>query len=239
MEQPRLSVIVPCFDEEANIRRFEGELVPALQALRAPHEIVAVDDGSQDQSASALRELEARRLLRAISHPSNLGMGRALRTGFAAAHGEWIATLDADLTFHPAQLRALLDRQKETGADLVSGSPFLAPEGSRQVPWARRLPSLMVNAFYRGLFDWGFTAYTPLFRLYRASALKALPLESAGFEINAEIAARFHLAGLRLAEAPAILGFRRAGKSKLRPWRELKAHARLLARLLSERHLIK
>jgi dolichol-phosphate mannosyltransferase len=230
-----LSVIIPCFDEEASAARFETELFPALDALGVPYEVIAVDDGSYDGTGGVLRNLAGERLnFKAKAHEDNRGLGLALRTGFASASGDWIATLDADLTFHPRQLQALLDCQKATGADLVSGSPFLDPSGAAGVGWWRRLPSLWVNALYRRLCGPALTAYTPIFRLYRTEALRSLRLESTGFEINAEIAARFLAAGRVVAETPAVLTARREGTSKLSPLRELWRHGRLALRLRRE-----
>lgn len=231
---PELTVVVPCRDEEAAIPRLEAELKPALTSLEVPFEIVAVDDRSTDATDAALRDWASRcpeLVVLTGMTASRPGLGSALRAGFSTARGTWIATLDADLTFHPRQLRGLWDRRLD--ADLVSGSPFTAPRGSPRVSWSRRLPSLALNAFYRGLFGRTLTAYTPILRLYRASVLKSLPLKSEGFEINAEIAARMAKAGRRLAEVPAVLTERRVGRSKLRPWRELGRHLALIARLLA------
>ena len=227
-----LSVILPCHDEAAAVGRFAGELFPALDALGVPYEVIAVDDGSDDGTGELLRGLTAeRRDFRVLAHERRRGLGAALRTGFAAAAGDWIATLDADLTFHPGQLRALLDRQKATGADMVCGSPFLSAEGAAQVRWWRRWPSLWVNGVYRRVCGPRLTAYTPIFRLYRAAVLRSLRLESEGFEINAEIAARFLEAGRPVAEVPAVLTVRREGASKLSAFRELWRHGRLALRL--------
>ena len=229
-----LSVVVPCFDEKANILRFEDELFPVLDNLGIPYEVVAVDDGSSDGSFEVLKKLGLRQpKLRSVAHAENRGLGAALRTGFAAAKGDWIVTLDADLTFSPSLVKDLLARQKETGADMVGGSPFLSGGGFRGVPWARSVPSLLVNVFYRGLFDRRLTAYTPILRLYRASLLRALPLASEGFEINAEIAARLIQAQRRFSEIPAELSVRSEGVSKLNGLRELRRHACLIIRLQS------
>lgn len=226
-----LSVIVPCCNEQGSVARFENELFPALDALGRSYQVLAVDDGSTDGTRAALEKLVAAgRPLKVLVHERNRGLGAALRTGFAAASGEWVVTLDADLTFHPRHIAELFKRQSETAADLVAGSPF---QSATDVPWSRRLPSLMLNAFYRGLFSSGFTAYTPIFRLYRRAALSQVELRAEGFEINAEIAARFLRKGFKLAETPVPLTVRNEGASKLKTWAELGRHARLIARLLT------
>lgn len=225
-----LSLVIPCHNEEESVARYPGELFPTLEALGVGYEVVAVDDGSTDGTAKALEGLR----VKLVRHPRCKGLGAALRSGFEAASGEWICVLDADLTFHPAQIRGLILCQKATGADMVAGSPFLKKEGLAGVAWSRRLPSWLVNAFYRGLLDPRLTSYTPIFRLYRASILKALPLKSEGFEINAEIAAGFVRAKRACAEIPAFLTVRQEGRSKLSGLRELSRHARLVLRLLSQ-----
>lgn len=216
------------------MRRYEAELFPALDALGPEYEVLAVDDGSTDETLQTLGEIALRQpRLKILSHPANRGLGAALRTGFAAATGDWIAVLDADLSWSPSQIADLLAKQRQTGADWVGGSPFLRPDGYQGVPWRRRLPSLLLNAFYRGLLGRRLTAYTPIFRLYRASILKNLPLRSEGFEINAEIAARLLRLGKACAEVPAVLTRRKEGTSKLVPWRELRRHGLLIASLLA------
>lgn len=192
-----------------------------------------MDDGSDDGTAVEAEALRAARPeTKLVRLAPNRGLGGALRAGFSAAVGDWIATLDADLTFAPADLGAMLGARDTTRADLVAGSPYLRRGDMVGVPLVRSLPSLMLNAFYRGLFGMSLTSYTPVFRLYRAEKLRALPLEAQGFEINAEIAARAQLAHWRVAEVPAPLTVRVAGLSKLNRLRELSRHARLVARLL-------
>lgn len=193
-----------------------------------------VDDGSTDGTAAAAAALTASRPeVSVVALTPNRGLGGALRAGFSAARGEWIATLDADLTFRPENLKALLAAAKASDADLVAGSPYLRAGDLKAIPWARRLPSLMLNALYRGLFSLALTSYTPVFRLYRAAKLKDLTLTSDGFEINAEIAARALRDGWRAVEVPAALETRVSGVSKLRRWRELSRHLKLMTRLLA------
>ncbi|MFI5346834.1 MAG: glycosyltransferase family 2 protein [Elusimicrobiota bacterium] len=231
---PVLSVVVPCHNEEGNLPRYPRELFPALDALGVAWEVVVVDDGSTDGTAAAAQALKASRPeVSVVRLAKNRGLGGALRAGFSAARGEWIATLDADLTFRPENLKALLDAAGSERADLVAGSPYLRAGDMSSVSWPRRLPSLMMNALYRGIFGFSLTSYTPVFRLYRAARLRELELTGEGFEINAEIAARALLADWRVAEIPAALETRVAGVSKLRRWRELSRHLKLILRLLS------
>lgn len=195
--------------------------------------MLIVDDGSTDATAAAAGKLSAtRKQTSLLSVFPNRGMGGALRAGFAAAKGSFIATLDADLTFAPAALSDLLAAATAAGADLVSGSPYLRPGDLDGVSWTRRLPSLMINALYRGLFGIRLSAYTPVLRLYRTSFIRSLDLVSNGFEINAEIAVRAMLAKRSVVEVPVSLGARAAGVSKLRRGRELKRHLALILRLL-------
>jgi glycosyltransferase involved in cell wall biosynthesis len=231
---PALTVVLPCHNEAENIVRYGAELFPALDALGIPYEVVIVNDGSTDDTAAAAQKLLiTRKDTLILSVFPNRGMGGALRAGFDAAKGEWIATLDADLTFPPSYIKALYDAAIAAKADLVSGSPYLRPGDLDKVSWVRRLPSIMINSLYRGAFGGALTAYTPVFRLYRTSFIKGLPLTSNGFEINAEIAARAMLAKRRVVEVPAPLLARVAGVSKLQRGRELKRHASLITRLLA------
>ena len=227
-----LSVVIPCFNEAGNIRLMGQELFPELDALRLEYEVLAVDDGSTDRTLAELQALASRHpRLRILKHDANRGLGAALKTGMAEARGAWAVFLDADMTFHPKHIQALLETQQRTGADCVSGSPGLG--GMPGVPLARRLPSMVMNAFYRGLFGRGVTSYTPMFRLYRSGDLRPMELASDGFEISAEILVRLLRAGRKIAEVPVPLTTRRAGASKLRRMRELWRHLRLIARLLA------
>ncbi|MFH2204468.1 MAG: glycosyltransferase family 2 protein [Elusimicrobiota bacterium] len=228
----KISILLPCFNEAAGIPRLESVLFPALDRLGEPYEVVAVDDGSTDGTGRELGALAQKvRRLRVLTHAENRGLGAALRTGLRAARGEWIVFLDADLTFHPELIGGLLAAQRASGADCVSGSPFL--DGMPGVPWSRRLPSMLLNAFYRGFLSRRLTSFTPMFRLYRAADLRSIRLASDGFEISAEILARLLRAGRTVREIPAPLTVRTAGSSKLRCWRELANHLRLIGRLLA------
>jgi len=227
----KLSVLVPCYNEVTGLAHLEETLPPALDNLGIPYEVITIDDGSNDGTGQALEELTRRRnQFRLVSHEKNRGLGAAIRTGIKEAKGIWVVVLDADMTFSPNFIGILLKTQKETSADCVSGSPYLG--GMPGVPWTRRLPSLALNAFYRGLLGREQTSFTPLFRLYRTSLLRTLDLKCDGFEISVEILALLLRAGAKICEVPVPLSVRAFGESKLNRQRELWNHAALALRLV-------
>src|SRR5579883_1829899 len=110
---PQVSIVIPCFNEAENVSRYSETLLPSLGSLPST-DIVAVDDGSTDGTFEALDKLRARGApLEIVRHERNWGLGAALRGGFARAGGEWIVTLDADMTFSPSLIAALVRRQRE------------------------------------------------------------------------------------------------------------------------------
>jgi len=119
---PRLSVVVPMYDEEAVIGMFVERLRPVLDGLAHGYEVVVVDDGSRDTTAALLEK--ARRdwpQLRVIRLRANAGHQAALSAGLMRARGEWVATIDADLQDPPETIAQMLAVADEQGADVVYG----------------------------------------------------------------------------------------------------------------------
>lgn len=231
---PALSIVVPLLDEEENLARYEAELFPGIDRLGLAWELVAVDDGSRDGSrALAARLAAARGGAPVVVHESNRGLGAAVRSGIAAARGELVVTLDADLTFHPRDVGRLLERYRRGDVDLVLGAPAAA--GFAGVAWHRAALSQLANRLYQLALGRRLTAVTPIFRLYRAALLRDLELESNGFAINAEILAKLLLRGARVAEVPTPLTTRVHGVSKLNSRAEIMNHLRLIARIVGWR----
>jgi dolichol-phosphate mannosyltransferase len=122
MTAPRLSVVVPVFNEQDNVAPLVGEIVSALRGnplLGGDFEIVYVDDNSRDGTLSALQQLKAQvPELRVIHHVTQSGQSTAVRNGVKAARGEWIATLDGDGQNDPADIPKLLAERARSPSDV-------------------------------------------------------------------------------------------------------------------------
>jgi glycosyltransferase involved in cell wall biosynthesis len=140
---PRVSVVVPAYNEAENLEALLAELTSALEPLGEPYEILVVDDGSTDGSDAVLPALERRHpMLRPIRFTRNAGQSAAFLAGFEAARGEVIVTLDADLQNNPADIPALLrlleDHDAVCGVRRKRRDGPLRRLGSRFANWVRR-----------------------------------------------------------------------------------------------------
>jgi glycosyltransferase involved in cell wall biosynthesis len=160
-----------------------------------------------------------------------MGLGAALRTGFRQARGELIVTADADLTFSPKLIAELLSRFDRGDVDVVSGSPKLAGYAD-DIPSYRVFVSRVSSLIYSAILGTRVTAVSPILRLYRRADLVNLDLQAVGFDINAEILFGLVRDRKRVAEISAPLTQRIHGTSNLNYGREMKRHARLVARML-------
>ena len=137
---PTVSVIVPLRDEESTLVGTCKAVGAVLDRHVLPYELIFVDDGSTDSSAAVLSSLvRSDSRVTAIRLRRNFGKAAALATGFTAARGEWVVTLDADLQDDPEEIPILLGKLKE-GYDLVSGW-----KQERRDPLSRRLASKFFN----------------------------------------------------------------------------------------------
>ena len=127
-----LTVLIPCFNEAAILEQTVAELRSYLetknwrQGQEGSWEILFVDDGSSDATASILLRLAQNNpQIRFISYPMNLGQGQALRKGFDGARGKWIFCVDADLDYGPEHIEQFLGIANSRGAKIVIGSPYM------------------------------------------------------------------------------------------------------------------
>ena len=213
-----LSIVIPMFNEaenvEATLRRVEG----GLASFQGAYEMIAVNDGSLDNTLENLEKIAAQNgRVRIVSHSKNIGRGMALRTGFKESKGEIVVSIDADLSYDPQYILALVNALKtEQDIDFVLASPYMPGGGVRDVPILRLCISRLGNKILRFVMPNRIYTSTGIFRAYRKRVLDSLELESEGKEIHLEILSKALALGYRVKEIPAILTGRRKGKSKFR-----------------------
>ncbi|HET6371746.1 MAG TPA: glycosyltransferase family 2 protein [Candidatus Polarisedimenticolia bacterium] len=167
---PEISVVVPLYNERDNVSPLACELIPVLETLGRSFEVVFVNDGSTDGSEEPLRALrQADRRVRILTLERNSGQTAALSAGFAAARGETVLTLDADLQNDARDIPRLLGMLE--GCDAVVGW-----RGSRRDSWLRRISSRIANAVRNALSDDDIIDTGCSLKAYRREALARIKL---------------------------------------------------------------
>jgi glycosyltransferase involved in cell wall biosynthesis len=203
---------MPAFNEAGKIAGTLGGLRAALAAVPGGCEIVVSDDGSTDATAAEVEKASASDpRVRLVRNPHR-GRGGALKAGLAAATGEIVVTIDADLSYGPGDVLRLFEHlQKYPGCDLVIGSCYMPGGKVEGVPTRRLWVSWVGNLLLRFAFHGRFHTTTGILRGYRREKLQALlqTLVSDGKELYLEFLHKALAAGWRVEEIPATLTWRR------------------------------
>ena len=137
-----------------------------------------------------------------------------MQKGFAAAQGDWIFCVDADLDYGPEHIDRFLALAEESGAEIVIGSPYMRRGTTAGVPLARLWMSRLMNWYFRRVLNLGFSTYTSILRLYRREAIQGLLLTSRDKELLPEIVIKAALLGIPIIEAPAHLHWRARNRDR-------------------------
>jgi dolichol-phosphate mannosyltransferase len=175
-----LSIIIPCYNEEDGIPNLVAQLNPVREKLQANYQVdmIFVNDGSRDRTVELLRAAysdDSR--VQIVSHEKNQGLGAAIRTGFEHAQGDFVITMDSDCTYPPDQIPLML-KVLESGADMVTASPYHPQGRVVGVPEYRLFLSKSLSVVYRLLLHVNLYTFTALFRTYPKRVVKEIPFES-------------------------------------------------------------
>lgn len=203
-----ISVVLPVYNEAGNLQEFVPELSATLQTMGRPYEIIAVDDGSKDDSVQILRDLKHKEPnLRIISFRRNFGQTAGFAAGFDLSRGVYVITMDADGQNDPADIPGMLDVMIEGEYDIVSGwrqdrkEPFLS----------RRLPSMIANQIIGRSTGVELHDYGCSLKIYHRDVVKNINLYG---ELHRFIPALASGVGVRVAEVPVNDRPRKYGTSK-------------------------
>jgi dolichol-phosphate mannosyltransferase len=205
---PSLSIVIPAFNEAADLGPTVDRVIRALAVSVADAEIIIVDDGSSDATGAVADELAAKHPhIRALHHPRNMGLGYGYARGVAVATKERFVYIPGDDTWPYHSLVALFRTMK--CADIItaySTNPEIRPAGRRSVS---RLYTLILNMFF-GLRMHYYNGLT----IYPLAYLRAHPVKTYGFGFQAETLLRALNAGYSVVEVALPIDERAAGGSK-------------------------
>lgn len=208
-----LSVVIPALNEEGGIQAIMDRVLAVRSALKAEGidelELIVVDDGSTDRTAEIVQATPGATL---VQHARNSGYGAALKTGFAAARGEWIGFLDADGTYPPEYFPNLVRAAREQEADVVIGSR-MAGEKS-EMPKVRRLGNLIFARLVNLVAAANITDSASGMRIFKRTMLEKLYPLPDGLNLTPVMSTRALHEQLKMIEVP-IPYSERVGRSKL------------------------
>jgi glycosyltransferase involved in cell wall biosynthesis len=181
---PSLSVFLPCYNEQDNVKSTVANALAVLEKLTDDYELIIVNDGSRDNTGKIADSLAAANpRIRVVHHPVNLGYGAALQSGFKAASKKLVFYTDGDGQFDMNELPPLMPLIDEY--DIVSCYRI-----NRQDPFMRKVNAFFWTILVNLVFDMHIRDVDCSFKLYKREIFDNIQMKSTGALIDAEVLAR-------------------------------------------------
>ncbi|MDP8224820.1 MAG: glycosyltransferase family 2 protein [Candidatus Lernaella stagnicola] len=211
---PDLSIIIPCFNEEGAISQLGERIAELREHLDWSYELVLIDDGSGDNTWLEIQKLQQRYdFVAPVQHPENRGIVAGWHTGFAAAKGRYVVTMDADLQYRPEDIIALKRKLDETGAEVVQGARVKELERSA----LRRLMTAGLSWLLNLMFGMKLVDNKSGFILCRREVFGDILTTRYQYRhFQHFIAVSAHAKGYRIVQVPVVFDPRVAGQSFMR-----------------------
>jgi glycosyltransferase involved in cell wall biosynthesis len=213
-QQPLVSVVMPCLNEEAAIGPCIEKIQRTFSSAGIDGEVVVSDNGSTDASVEIAERMGAR-----VVHQPLRGYGQAYFKGFASARGKYLVMGDADDTYDFTMIPQFLSALRDERFDFVTGSRYLNGGDANITALHRWFGNPALTRILNILFGARYTDVYCGYRAFSREAYDRIQPVSPGMEFNLELAINAGLAGLRIKEIPIVLAPRK-GESKLRTFRD-------------------
>ena len=202
MKPFRLSVVIPCYNEEKTLRKCVESVLLAFEAVQdVDLELIIVDDCSRDRSLEVATELANQHPgIIVQKHERNQGKGAALRTGFQKATGDFVAIQDADLEYDPNDLVRLLGPLKNGTADVVYGSRFLSGGVHRVLYFWHSMGNQFLTFLSNMFTDLNLTDMETCYKVFRREVIQGIEIQEDRFGFEPEITAKLAERRLRIYE---------------------------------------
>ncbi len=192
----KLSIIIPCYNEEKTIR----DIIYAIQNSGITnYEIIIVDDCSTDKSKEILKSLNFEKL-KVIFHDKNKGKGAALKTGFNEAKGDICIIQDADLEYDPKEYNLMIEPILNNKADVVYGSRFQGGRPHRVVYFWHRIGNGFLTLLSNIFTDLNLSDMETCYKAFKTEIIKSIEIEENRFGFEPEITAKISKMNLRIYE---------------------------------------
>jgi glycosyltransferase involved in cell wall biosynthesis len=200
MTPRKLSVVIPCFNEERSLETVVKRVL-AADRCGLNLELIIIDDGSADRSSEVMKSVAANHPeIVSVTHATNRGKGAALRTGFNTATGDIVLVQDADLEYDPAEYPRLLKPILDGRADVVFGSRFRGGEETRVLYFWHRVANQLLTLASNMFTDLNLTDMETCYKVFRREVLAQIDIVENRFGFEPEITAKV----ARLAARPRI-----------------------------------
>tara|TARA_B100001741_G_C16506342_1_gene577315 strand:+ start:600 stop:1292 length:693 start_codon:yes stop_codon:yes gene_type:complete len=213
----KLSIIVPCFNESATIRKIIDKI--HLNTLY-DKEIIVIDDYSTDGSRDILKEELSQKISKLILNDKNYGKGYSVRQGIKEASGSIILIQDADLEYDPTDYERLVEPIKKDFADVVFGSRFVGSEEKRVLFYWHSLGNKVLTLFSNMLTNLNLTDMENCYKVFRANVIKEIELQENRFGFEPEVTAKISKKNLRIYEVGVKYYGRKYSEGKKITWKD-------------------
>jgi glycosyltransferase involved in cell wall biosynthesis len=212
MHKPELSLVIPCYNEEKNIKSVAGSLIGALNKSGIDYELVLVDNGSNDNTNKEIRKLAGRnRRIKVSVVRKNQGYGFGVMAGLNQANGRFIGWTCADGQVSPGDTLKIFNELKTNGLDICKARRVARYDG-----FGRRVASAGYNTLLKAMFFMDMSDVNGYPKIMKSECYDAMKVKSRNWFFDTEVLIKALNNGYKIGSVPVEFKERKEGKSKVR-----------------------